>query len=75
MIGAIQSLESLRRGAAGGIMLGIFLTYDNECPIHVGSYLETLRSLNAVGRDLLIVLWPFQFWAAPYWKDFLDAVD
>jgi hypothetical protein len=75
MIGAIQSLEALRGGQAGAIMLGIFLIYDNEVPADVGSYLETLRGLNAVGRALLTALTPFQFWAAQAWLDYVNAVD
>jgi len=75
MVGAIQSLESLRSGQAGAITLGIFIIYDNEVPAAVGGYVETLKGLVAVGRVLVTALQPFQWWTNQAYTDYLNAQD
>ena len=75
MIGAIQSLEALRSCQIGTAMMAAFIRFELEEQPNIQSTLDTVKTMNDIGKLLIIALAPFQFWSTGAFRDYCTGVD
>ena len=74
-ISLLTSLESLRRGQAGALMIGTFITLDTITPAKMTTTIEQLRLLATITIKLIEELPGPVRWAATPFLDYAKAIN
>ena len=70
----LTSLESLRRGQAGALMMGMFITQDTTTRQSALTRIAQLRFLAELVSTIIDELPPFVSWAATPFMDYSRAI-
>jgi ADP-glucose pyrophosphorylase len=73
-IALFGSLESLRRGQAGALMMGIFITEETALSATLYSHIDTLIHLADIALVLINELPDSVQWAATPFQDYSEAI-
>lgn len=74
IIGAMMSLESMRKSQSGTALMGAFIVSETGNLRGIQTQHNHLAILTEIGRTLVTALTVVQPWCAWAWLDYLDGV-